>query len=213
MLALGKAARRKERRRLYGDSLPNWFRRYLDLEADASQIWAYEGEVIPGLLQTGDYARALIRAALFGKGPDDVDRRVKIRMDRQALLTRRDPPPLRLWCVIGEAAFARPVGGPGVMRLQIEHILDATAEPTSVVVQVLPFSAGEHVGLGGCVNLLCLEGDRPAIGYMDSLGGGGVYVEREGVELLIEVFDHLRATALGPDESRRFLWDLAKRER
>jgi transcriptional regulator with XRE-family HTH domain len=205
LLDVGRDARQRGRRKLYGDTLPGYFRRFIDLEADATEIRSYEGELVPGLLQTEDYARALIRVALFGADQAEVDRRVKIRMDRKVILTRDAPPPPRLWCVLGEAVFARPVGGSEVSRAQMDHLLQITTEPTTVTVQVLPFSVGEYPGLGGSFSLLSLGTAARTIGHMDTLGVGATYVERESVASLVERFDRLRATALGPEESRAFI--------
>jgi transcriptional regulator with XRE-family HTH domain len=213
LLDVGRDARQRGRRKLYGDTLPGHFRRFIDLEADATEIRCYEGELVPGLLQTENYARVLIRVALFGADQAEVDRRVKIRMDRKVILARDAPPPPRLWCVLGEAAFARPVGGPQVSRTQMEHLLQITTEPTTVTVQVLPFSVGEYPGLGGSFNLLSLGTAAPTIGHMDTLGVGSTYVERESVASLVECFDRLRATALGPEESRAFILERIGQQR
>jgi transcriptional regulator with XRE-family HTH domain len=213
LLDIGKEARQRGRRKLYGDTLPGRFRRFIDLEAAATEIRCYEGELVPGLLQTEDYARALIRTALFGADQTEVDRRIKIRMDRQAILTRDTPPPPRLWCVLGEAAFARPIGGPEVLRAQIEHLLHAIAEPTTVTVQVLPFSVGAYPGLGGSFCLFSLGTAAPKVGHMDTLSVVSTDVEHEAVTDLVEVFDRLRTTALGPDESRTFMLDRIGQQR
>lgn len=213
LLDVGKESRQRRRRKLYGDTLPGHFRRFIDLEADATEIRSYEGELIPGLLQTEDYARALVRVALFGADQAEVDRRVKIRMDRKAILTRDAPPPPRLWCVLGEAVFARPIGGDAVLRAQIEYLLQAAAEPTTVTLQVLPFAVGAHPGLGGSFSLFSLGTSAPEIGHMDALSVGSNYVEREGVTNLIERFDRLRAIALGPEESRAFILDRIAQQR
>jgi len=207
LLDVGKESRQRRRRKLYGDTLPGHFRRFIDLEADATEIRSYEGELVPGLLQTEDYARALIRSALFGADQAEVDRWVQLRMDRKIILTRDTPPPPRLWCVLGEAAFARPIGGLDVLRGQVEHLLQVTAEPTMVTIQVLPFQVGAYPGLGGSFTLLSLGTAAPAIGHMDTLGVGSTYVEREAVSSLVERFDRLRAKALGPEESRTFILD------
>ncbi len=211
LLDLGKQARQRGRRKLYGDTLPGYFRRFIDLEAAATEIRSHEGEVVPGLLQTEDYARALFRPSLFRVDQAEVDRRIKIRMDRQAILTREAPP--RLWCVLGEAVLARPVGGAEVMRAQLEHLLQATAEPTTVTLQILPFSAGAHPALGASFSLFSLGTAIPAIGHMDTLGVGSTYIEREGVTILIEHFDRLRAKALGPEESHEFILDRIAQQR
>jgi len=213
LLDVGRDARQRGRRKLYGDALPGRFRRFVDLEAAATEIRCYEGELVPGLLQTEDYARALTRSALFGADQAEVDRRVKIRMDRKVILAREAPPPPRLWCVLGEAAFARPVGGTEVLRSQMEYLVQSTLEPTTVTLQVLPFAAGAHPGLGAAFSLFSLGTAAPEVGHVDTLGVGSTYVERESAANLIELFDRLRAIALGPEESRAFILDRIAQQR
>ena len=119
-----------------GDILPGWFQSYLGLESAAAVIRTYELQFVPGLLQTADYARAVI---LLGHGKAvqaELDRRVSLRMTRQQLLNRPDPP--QLWAVIDEGALRRPVGGPDVMRAQLEALIDATKMP-NVRLQIIPF--------------------------------------------------------------------------
>jgi hypothetical protein len=118
-----------------------------------------------------------------------------------------------LWCVLGEAVFARPIGGADVLQAQIEYLLQAAAEPTTVTLQVLPFAVGAHPGLGGSFSLFSLGTAAPEIGHMDALSVGSTYAEREDVTNLIERFDRLRATALGPDESRAFILDRIAQQR
>jgi len=107
----------------YGDVLPNWFQFYLGLEAAATVIRSYEVQFVPGLLQTADYARAVILLGHRHAPADEIDRRVSLRMDRQRILTRRDPP--QLWVVMDEAVLRRPVGGRDVMRRQLEALIEA----------------------------------------------------------------------------------------
>lgn len=149
---------------------------------------------------------------MFGADQAEVDRRVKIRMDRKLILAREAPPP-RLWCVLGEAAFARPVGGTEVLRSQMEHLVQSTVEPTTVTLQVLPFAAGAHPGLGAAFSLFSLGAAAPEVGHVDTLGVGSTYVERESAANLIELFDRLRAIALGPEESRAFILDRIAQQR
>ena len=111
----------------YGDVLPSWFQAYLGLEAAAALIRTYELQFVPGLLQTQEYARAVV---LLGHGralPAEIDRRVALRMRRQQVLHRKDPP--QLWAVVDEAALRRPIGGPAVMRQQVTALIDATRLP------------------------------------------------------------------------------------
>src|SRR5262245_28594941 len=130
----------------YSDVLPQWFRAYVDLEAAAAQIRGYEGQFVPGLLQTEEYMRALMRATLRDRRPEEIDRRVRVRLTRQQLLTRADPP--WLWTVVDEAALRRPVGGAKVMRTQIERLIEA-AELPNVTLQVLRFRIGAHAAMVG----------------------------------------------------------------
>src|SRR5437870_9108184 len=117
---------------------------YVGLEAAADAIHAYEALVVPGLLQTEDYARATIRAARHDIDESEVEKRVRIRIARQSLLTQDDP--LDLWVILDEAVLHRPVGGPGVMRRQLDHLVMVSDLP-NVAMQVLPFVAGGHAGM------------------------------------------------------------------
>lgn len=202
VLPLASAARQRRRHKLYGDTLPGWFRRYLDLESESTEIRAYQGELVPGLVQTEEYARALVRASVFGVGDDEVERRVRLRMDRQRILERPRPP--RVWCVLGEAALRRPVGDRHVMRGQIERLLEVSAEPTRVTVQVLPFEAGAHPALGAAFDMLSMNTAEPTICYAEALVGG-TYLDPEAVASMAEVFDRLLSTAWSFARTRTFL--------
>ncbi len=130
----------------YGDVLPAWFRAFVGLEEAASLIRAYEPQAVPGLLQTADYARALTRAGFPAAPAAEVERRVALRLARQALLTRPDAP--HLWAVVDEAVLHRRVGGPGVLGAQLDRLLEAAALP-NVTLQVLPLAAGAHPAMFG----------------------------------------------------------------
>jgi transcriptional regulator with XRE-family HTH domain len=133
----------------FGDLLPQWFRTYVDQESAAMVIRTYEGQLVPGLLQTEDYMRAVIAGSqLDEQAEEEGERRVAPRMARQTLLTRPGAP--RLWAVIDEAALRRPVGSSEVMRGQLERLIDAT-KLANVVLQILPLGAGAHPGHGGRV--------------------------------------------------------------
>lgn len=153
--------------REYGDVVPSWLEHYLELEQTASLIRTYEVEVIPGLLQTEDYARAVVRLGQAeGEGDEEeAERRVALRMSRQRLLYRDEP--VRLWAVIDEASLLRPIGGARVMRAQIRHLIEV-AELPHVNVQVLPLSAGTRVGTGGCCVLLRFrESELPDVVFLE----------------------------------------------
>jgi transcriptional regulator with XRE-family HTH domain len=134
----------------FTDVVPSWFEPYLGLEQAASVIRSYEVAFIPGLLQTPEYARAVIRL-MDGVSEAEADQRVALRMQRQQLLHRPNPP--RLWVVIDETALRRPIGGRAAMLEQVDHLVRMSRLPT-VTVQVMPFSAGGHAAAGGQVTML-----------------------------------------------------------
>src|SRR5262249_35518830 len=120
----------------YSDILPNWFEAYVGLEEAATQIRAYEVQFIPGLLQTGDYARAVTLLGYPNASGREIDRRVGLRLARQAFFPRPNPP--NIWIVLDEAVMKRPIGGAEVMRAQIKHLIDISARP-NVTIQIVPF--------------------------------------------------------------------------
>jgi transcriptional regulator with XRE-family HTH domain len=152
----------------YGDSVPAWVKPYLGLEQAATLIRSYDVQFVSGLLQTPEYARALF--SLPGGSPGErAERQLAVRMRRQQILHRGDPP--HLWAVIDEAALRRPVGGTAVMRAQIGHLLEIS-RLRHVNLQVLPFRAGGHAAGGGPVILLRFAGDQlPDVVYLEQLTG------------------------------------------
>jgi len=167
LLAMAREANRRGWWHQYGELLPQWFRAYIDLESAASLIRTYQGQLVPGLLQTEEYARAVIEGGHAGGSPDEVERRVALRMARQALFARSDG--RRLWAVVDEAALRRPVGGPEVMRTQIERLVEAS-KLRNVTLQVLPVSAGAHPAiLGGFSILRFADQDLPDVVYVEHL--------------------------------------------
>jgi hypothetical protein len=173
----------------YGDLLPSWFRAYVDLEAAAGLIRTYEGQLIPGLLQTDDYMRALVRGAHLEDSGEEVGRRVRLRMARQMLLTREQPP--RLWAVVDEAALRRPVGGPEVMRGQLERLLEASKLP-NVTLQILPFDAGAHPAMGSSFSILRFpDQELPDVVYLEHLTNAVYLDKRPEVERYLDVMELL----------------------
>jgi transcriptional regulator with XRE-family HTH domain len=172
----------------YGDVLPQWFRTYVDLESAASLIRTYEGMFVPGLLQTDDYMRAVIRDASL-ESSEEVGRRVRLRMARQILLTREHPP--RLWAVVDEAALRRPVGGREVMRGQLERLIEATKLP-NVTLQVLPFGAGAHPAMVSAFSILRFaERELPDVVYLEHLTNAVYLDKRAEVERYLDVMELL----------------------
>ena len=173
----------------YGDVLPQWFRTYVDLESAAALIRTYEGQFIPGLLQTDDYMRAVVQGAHLNESSEELGRRVRLRMARQTLLTREHPP--RLWAVVDEAALRRPVGGPEVMRGQLERLIDASKLP-NVTLQVLPFAVGAHSGMPGAFSILRFaDPELPDVVYLEHLTNAVYLDKRDEVERYLDVMESL----------------------
>jgi DNA-binding XRE family transcriptional regulator len=191
----------------YGDVLPQWFRAYVDLEQAATIIRTYEGQFVPGLLQTDDYARSvMIRGP--EEGVEDVEQRVALRVARQAVLTRPDPP--RLWAVVDEAALRRPVGSPEVMRAQLERLIEATKLP-NVTLQVLPFAAGAHPAMVGAFSILRFtEEDLPDVVYLEHLTGAIYLDKREDVRQYLHVMETVAVRGEPPDATPDILADILK---
>nr|WP_205752074.1 helix-turn-helix transcriptional regulator [Cryptosporangium phraense] len=151
----------------YSDVIAPWFVQYLDLEQAAELIRTYEVQFAPGLLQTADYARAVITLAHGSTPPADIERRVNLRLARARILHRPNPP--KLWAVIDEAVLHRPIGGRAALREQIEALLAATDLP-NVQLQVIPFGAGGHTAAGGAFSILRFpDQDLPDVVYLEHL--------------------------------------------
>ncbi len=183
--------------------LPSWFQSYLGLEAAASLIRSYEIQFVPGLLQTPDYARAVIRLANAKAPAEEIDRRVDLRMKRQELLVRDSAP--TLWSVIDEAALRRPIGGNAVMASQIAALVDATKMP-NVRVQVIPFAVGGHAAAGGAFSILRFpEPDLADTVYVEQLTSALYLDKREDVEVYVATMEQLSVQARPPDETPKIL--------
>lgn len=159
----------------YGDVVPAWFDAYLGLEQAACVIRGYEVQFVPGLLQTEDYARAVIRLGPGDSTEEQVERRVALRIRRQRLLHQADPP--KLWIVIDEAALRRLIGGVATMRAQIEHLIELTELP-HVTIQIMPFCAGGHPGAAGPITILRFpQGELPDVVYLEQLASS-LYLDK-----------------------------------
>lgn len=188
----------------YSDVLPGWFELYLGLEEATSVSRTYEVQFVPGLLQTEEYARAVSWLGHPAASADEVDRRVRLRMDRRQIIARPDDPP-SLWAVIDEAALRRPLGGREVMRTQLQYLLDAS-EMTNVTVQVAPFRVGGHAAAGGPFTILRFnEPDLPDIVFIEQLTSALYLDKREDVDHYAAVMDRLCVEAESPSKSRTTL--------
>ncbi|MGW7351818.1 helix-turn-helix transcriptional regulator [Streptomyces sp. Z26] len=192
----------------FRDVLPTWFSLYVSLEESANLIRAYEPHCVPGLLQTADYARALLRVGFPTAPAEELDRRVALRMERQSLLTRPSPP--RLWAVIDETVLRRPVGGPEVMRAQLDR-LAAAAATSNVTLQILPYATGPHPGMFGPFQLFRFDiPELPDIVYTESLTGAVYHDERPDTVAYLEALDRMGAQAAPLGDTERILGDLRK---
>jgi transcriptional regulator with XRE-family HTH domain len=189
----------------YGDLLPSWFHMYLGLEAAAALIRTYEVQFVPGLLQTADYARAVIRLDHGGPGADEVARRVELRMARQQHLLAQPKAP-RLWAIVDEAALRRQIGGPAVMRAQLSSLIEATTRSPDVRLQVIPFDTGGHAGAGGAFTILRFgDQDLPDVVYIEQLMSALYLDKRDDVDNYAEVMERLATEAEPPDRTPEIL--------
>jgi transcriptional regulator with XRE-family HTH domain len=183
----------------YGDVLPNWFQSYLGLESAASLIRTYEVQFVPGLLQSRDYARSVVLLGHRKARPAEVDRRVELRMARQALLTKKDPP--QFWAVIDEAVLRRPIGGGPVLRGQIEALIESAKLP-NVRIQIVPFEVGGHAAAGGAFSILRFPAeDMSDVVYVEQLTSA-LYLEKpEDIDLYAETMERLSIEADPPGQT------------
>ncbi|MGW4641522.1 helix-turn-helix domain-containing protein [Sphaerisporangium sp. NPDC004334] len=208
LLVLARQARQRGWWHTYGDVIPEWFQIFVGLEAEAAELRRYDTELVPGLLQTPDYYRAYIRTAPMAASQEETDRKIDFRMARQARLD--GPEPLRLWVIVNEAVIRRPVGSESVMRAQLRHLID-TSGRNNVTLQILPFAAGPHPAMdGGFVILGFPEAADPDVVYLENQMGSLYLEESSAVDRYNLVFNHLRAKALDPDQSRSLIAQVAK---
>jgi transcriptional regulator with XRE-family HTH domain len=191
----------------YGDVLADWFEAYVGLEAAASVIRSFELQFVQGLFQTEAYARAVTQLGYKAASAEEIERRVSLRLKRQELLARPEPP--QVWAVIDEGALRRPVGSHAVMREQMKRLI-WIAGLRHVTVQVVPFSRGGHAAAGGSFSILRFaEGNLPDVVYIEQLTSALYLDKREDVDHYMEVMNHLSDQALTPALSARFLAEIA----
>ncbi|HSZ47554.1 MAG TPA: helix-turn-helix transcriptional regulator [Streptosporangiaceae bacterium] len=207
LVQLARESRQKGWWHAYGDTVQPHFATYLGLESAASEIRIYEVCLIHGLLQTEDYARAVITAGMVNSPRADIERRVALRMERQRV-SKMTPP--KVWVVLDEAALRRQVGGPEVMRVQLEYLLELAAMP-NVSLQVIPFGGGAHPAMGRpFVVLVFGERADPDVVYLEDLTSA-LWVENvDEVDRYNVFFNHLRATALSFEGSAALITEVLK---
>jgi hypothetical protein len=192
----------------YDDVLPDWFETFVGLEQATSLIRSYELQFVPGLLQTGGYARALTRLGHRTAPDSEIERRVGLRLKRQQVLVESASASPRLWAVIDESALRRPLGGREVMREQLGHLIELSELP-QITVQVVPFERGGHSAVGGSFSILRFaDPELPDIVYVEQLTSA-LYLDREvEVDQYREVMNRLSAEAKTPEESGQLLREL-----
>ncbi|MEV4532539.1 helix-turn-helix transcriptional regulator [Asanoa sp. NPDC049518] len=206
LLALARDSRTDGWWHRYDDVLESWFGTYVGLEEAATTIRAYEVQFVPGLLQTADYARGVVVSGLPETAPAEVDRRVKLRLERQRILDRI--PPATYWVVMDEAALRRPVGGQAVMRAQLKHLLDLSERP-NITLQVMPLRRGTHTADGGAFSMLRFaDPDIPDIVYVEQLVSALYLDKPEHVERYRQAMERLTVAALSPADTTDFLTKL-----
>jgi len=192
----------------FQDVVPDWFHVYVGLEEAAQLIRVYEVQFVPGLLQTEEYARAVVLQGAPGIDPEEVERRVALRMGRQKLLDKESPP--KLWAIVDEAALRRPMGGREVLIAQVERLMDAISDP-NVTLQVMPFRYGGHAAEGGAFTIMRFpEADLPDIVYMEYLTGALYLDKPDEVERYAAVMERLSVAGTSPDRTREILTGILK---
>jgi hypothetical protein len=200
LVQLAREARKKGWWHTYNDVFTGAF---VGLEAEATLLRVYQALLVPGLLQTEDYMRSVIKSTRPESSAAQVDKRVAARLARQKLLHSTDPP--RYWAVIDEAVLHRPVGGDGVMRSQMERLVELGSLP-HVTLQVMPFSAGAHAGMEGPFLIFGFpEQADPDVAYVEYNTAEAYLEEPSDVDRYRVLFDHLRASALGPEATRALI--------
>ncbi len=207
LVQLARESKQKGWWHAYGDSVQPHFATYLGLESAASEIRIYEVNMIPGLLQTEEYARTVISAGMMNSPRAEIERRVALGMERQRL-TRSSPP--TVWTVLDEAALRRQVGGPEVMRAQLEYLREL-ASLRNVSLQVIPFASGAHPGMGRPLVILVFgESVDPDVVYLEDLTSALWVEDVHQVDRYNVLFHHLQAAALSFDDSAALIYSALK---
>jgi transcriptional regulator with XRE-family HTH domain len=194
--------------RQYAEVLPPWFEGYLSLESEAARLLAYESEVVPGLLQTEQYAAETLRHSLYTPLPDEAARAAELRRTRQVRLV--GPDPIYLDVVINEGALRRVVGGREVMRAQLTRLIEATELP-NVALRMLPFAAGAHPGVDGSFTVLEFsDPSNPRIVYLDRMTDSEYLEGLRDVAAYRHAHERLRASALSVSDSREMISSLLR---
>lgn len=202
----GLFARIYELARRWDGGYPSWFAEWIEAERQATSVSWWEPLLIPGLVQTADYARALFEAWRSAGSEDELDQLVSARMERQAIFEQPRPP--SLWVIVDEAVLHRRIGGEKVMRDQLSHLAEISQRP-KITIQVVPGEVGAHVGLLGAFAIAAVD-STPGIVYMESPDQGQTHRNHQVVAKICETFDTLRAEALPRGASRELIRKVAE---
>ncbi|MBB6376483.1 transcriptional regulator with XRE-family HTH domain [Pseudonocardia eucalypti] len=210
LLSLARQATTPDWWNRYSDVLPAWFETYIGLEQAASTIRSYQVHCVPGLFQTADYARAVIRLGYPNASMDEIDQRVDLRLARQDILTSAQGP--MVWMVVDEVALRRPFGDPSVMQAQLGHLLDLSELP-NVTLQTVPFHAGGYAAAGGpFIVLRFADPDVADIVYLEQLTSA-LYLDKPvDVDIYAMVIDRISAAAISAAETRSLLVKLIEEQ-
>jgi hypothetical protein len=189
------------------ESLPENYQTFVGFEAEAVTLSDFEGFFVPGLLQTEAYATALIRSQLPELDDAGIETRVQVRMRRQAVLQRSNS--TRLWAILDEAVVRRKVGGDDVMRNQLGHLAEVGRAGNTVTLQVIPFDAGAHTGMGGSFQIMDFADPDPSLVYTENFSGGVFLESEDEVERHRINFQRLTAQALSPHETLKLIENAA----
>jgi transcriptional regulator with XRE-family HTH domain len=188
---------------MYSDTVPQWVESFLGLEAEATEVWTYQAESVPGLLQTPEYVRGVAAAAQLDAKDTELQRSVELRLARQRRLDAAHPP--RLHAVLNEGVVLRPVGGRANMAAQLRHLL-AMSERDHITVQILPFAAGAHLAMTGAFTMLRFPEQLEMNAVFLEHDHGVTSAERPvDIDRYSRMFEQLTATALSPDQTRERL--------
>jgi transcriptional regulator with XRE-family HTH domain len=209
LVAIARQARQSGWWQSYSHVLSDAYQDFISLETSASAIWIYEAQLVPGLLQTEDYARTIASASLVGERQEEREQFVQARLTRQQVLARDDP--LQFWAVLSEGALRQLVGGPEVVRAQLAHLIEISSTRPNVNLQVLPFSAGAHAATSGPFAIMKFP-EAPDLGVVYLEGQtGGIYMESaDEVARYTLVSEHLRASALSTTATARLIEEVVR---
>ncbi|MEV8633531.1 helix-turn-helix transcriptional regulator [Streptosporangium sp. NPDC051023] len=210
LIQMAREARQRGWWHRHRQALKPGFDSYIGLEAEASVVRTYEPLVVPGLMQTEPYARAVIEATAMTQAPSEVDEKVSVRISRQQLL-HGPGDPIQLVALLDEAVLRRQIGGRAVMREQLEHLVDL-GKLSNVEIRVIPFSSGAHAAMDGKFCLLSFpEPEDPDLVYLEQATSGLMPEDPEEVRRYTLMFGSLSALALGAEASATFIAQMARR--